>query len=341
MPKAVLLFFAKAFILLSPAIFLLCAYFVLDPFKVLRTYDSYYISGIPSYVTLNNDFVATETFKKYYASNQYDSFIFGSSRSRFYEVADWQKYIRSTRCFHYDSSAESLYGIHAKLRYLDRSGIKINNALIILDSGLLSDVQNSESHFVRKHPDLSGESSVKFQLRFLKTFLNPRFVVAYLHFSATKKFYPYMAKESLLNNTPMEYELFSNELKFNRIEAKISSNPAAFYDERKKSFYARGVEQSFSPPVIGEVQKKMLSEMRDILFRHQCKFKILISPLYDQKKIDLKDLSYLQGMFGPGRVYDFSGINNFTQSYTNYYDSSHYRPHVAREIMAIIYNKQN
>ncbi|KAA6318040.1 hypothetical protein EZS27_031899 [termite gut metagenome] len=45
------------------------------------------------------------------------------------------------------------------------------------------------------------------------------------------------------------------------------------------------------------------------------------------------DLEYLENVFGEDNVFDFLGINTFTQDYTNYYDDSHYRPHVAREIM--------
>jgi hypothetical protein len=45
----------------------------------------------------------------------------------------------------------------------------------------------------------------------------------------------------------------------------------------------------------------------------------------------------LSGIFGTERVFDFSGVNEFTTDFRNYYEESHYRPQVAREILKRIY----
>src|ERR1043166_10080600 len=162
MSKDVRIFLLKALILSLPAIVLLGIYLILDPFKVLRSYESYYISGAPSWVTLNREYVSTETFNTHYASNQYDAFIFGNSRSIFYEVKDWQKHIASTRCFHFDASGESFYGIYSKFKYLDRIGANIHEALIVLDSSALSETRNRNGHLFRTPPCLSGESRLHY-----------------------------------------------------------------------------------------------------------------------------------------------------------------------------------
>jgi hypothetical protein len=334
-------FILKTGILLSPAIVLLCLYLILDPFEVLYTYDNYYASRTSAGVSLNNDYIATELLKRQSPSNRYDSYIFGSSRSRFYQVSDWKKHIRSARCFHYESSAESLYGIHAKLKYLDRNCGMISNAIFVMDIELLSDIQNSNSHFARKHPDLSGESSFKFQLRFLKTFLRPMFFGNYLYFVVTGNFHSYMKDLGVLDNTPFEYELFSNEIRYSQFENLLATNPAAYYSKRLSSFYNRPKVPECALPVIGPGQMEMLTEMSGILTKHRTDFKLVISPLYNQKKLNHKDLRDLQTLFGKNNVYDFSGVNEITQSYTNYYETSHYRPHVAREIMSRIYSNRN
>ena len=67
----------------------------------------------------------------------------------------------------------------------------------------------------------------------------------------------------------------------------------------------------------------------------------MISPLYNKMKLHNEDLEYLKKVFGETNVFDFSGINKFTNDYRNYYESSHYRPHVAREILKIVYNGDN
>ena len=54
-------------------------------------------------------------------------------------------------------------------------------------------------------------------------------------------------------------------------------------------------------------------------------------------KLNESDLIYLKDTFGEDNVFDFSGINEFTNDYRNYYEISHYRPHVARKILEIVY----
>ena len=69
---------------------------------------------------------------------------------------------------------------------------------------------------------------------------------------------------------------------------------------------------------------------------------------YDEQKkyingADVNDLiiifSYTGNYFLEGKqnVFDFSGINFITNDYHNYYENSHYRPHVADYIMKEIY----
>jgi hypothetical protein len=59
--------------------------------------------------------------------------------------------------------------------------------------------------------------------------------------------------------------------------------------------------------------------------------------MYDQLRIDKTDLNYLEQLFGKSNVFDFSGKNIFTENIGNYYEDSHYRPHVAQKIMEYIY----
>ena len=59
--------------------------------------------------------------------------------------------------------------------------------------------------------------------------------------------------------------------------------------------------------------------------------------MYDQKKLNIEDLSILNALFGKENVFDFSGINQITNNLYNYYETSHYRPHVAKKIIDEIY----
>jgi hypothetical protein len=56
--------------------------------------------------------------------------------------------------------------------------------------------------------------------------------------------------------------------------------------------------------------------------------------------MNVNDLRYLTNLFGKENVYDFSGINEYTESIYNYYENSHYRPYVADEIMKKLYEHE-
>ncbi|MEG2479981.1 MAG: hypothetical protein RSA50_06885, partial [Mucinivorans sp.] len=55
-------------------------------------------------------------------------------------------------------------------------------------------------------------------------------------------------------------------------------------------------------------------------------------------KLSLADKQIIDYIFGQNNVFDFSGINSFTKDYHNYYEDSHYRPHVAKAIIDTIYS---
>jgi hypothetical protein len=337
MSKDLKLFLSKAVIALLPFVIVLGIYVYEDPFKVLRSYERYYDSGEAVRVVLNNDYLATEIVRTQWALRKYDSFILGSSRSRFFEMADWQQYIQSTNCFHFDASTESLFGVHKKIHYLDSIGAGISNALIVLDHNLLSVTNNHQSHLLRKHPALSGESPLIFHAVFLKAFLDVNFLTAYLSYLTSGRIDEKVSKERILDTMEIDYDAYFNEIRFRQIEAMIATNQQSYYSEKKNLFYERSTMLRYADQVIDAARLSMLSEICVTLRKHRCRYKIIISPLYNQKKINPDDFRLLQNIFGADNVYDFSGINNFTQSHTNYYETSHYRPHVAREILKTIY----
>ena len=133
MRKDILRLLKKILILLIPTLGLIVAlYIYFDPFKVLRSYKSYHRSGQISLLTLNEEYVATKTLLNNSPSN-YDSFIFGNSKSMFYGIEDWKKYIHCSEGFHYGEWHDLTSGILLKLVFLKNHGCRLKNALIIAD----------------------------------------------------------------------------------------------------------------------------------------------------------------------------------------------------------------
>ena len=74
-----------------------------------------------------------------------------------------------------------------------------------------------------------------------------------------------------------------------------------------------------------------------IFARQGTSVQIIISPLYNQIRLNPNDLQCLKQLFGSDNVNDFSGPNLWNTDLHNYYEASHYRPHVAVAVMDSVY----
>jgi hypothetical protein len=331
-------FIRKVCIFLLPLFVLLALYFVLDPFKVIHYYSNYYNLDEAGRVGINRDYVSTSTFINNSKNYDYNSFIFGNSRSMSYEIDDWKKYIEPTSlCYHFDASGEAIYGIYKKLMFIDKSGNNIKNALIILDYDTLSKVASNSGHLFIISPQMENNANILlFHFTFIKAFYNPQFMMAFLDYKISGKIKAYMTRSNLLDDRPLHYDIMTNEITRPFFEEQIERGEY-YTQERMEVFYQREGKEEESPVIIHSEQKRMLIEMKSIFDKHHSNYKIIINPLYDQKKLNEKDLEYLNTIFGTRNVFDFSGINEFTNNYSNYYEDSHYRPIVSKKILELIY----
>lgn len=334
--------FITIFLFLIPFGAILLVYIALDPFMVIRRYDTFYDTKAKGWVGLNIGYVSTTNFDWNYKKAHYDSFIFGNSRSIFYQISDWKKHLKTeSKCYHFDASGESLYALDKKISYIADKYVKIKNALLVLDYETLTKDKPGTGHLFVIAPQLENNKNFfSFQLEFFKSFLSPDFLIAYLDFKLSGKVKPYMKTKFLIDDRPKEYNINTNEIRFEIFETLISEGKY-YTEDRKKIFFQRDTVQTFSPAAIAENQKKILKDIYDIFNKDKTNYKIIISPLYDQIKLNDKDLEYLIQLFGRKNVFDFSGINKFTSDYNNYYETSHYRPHVACEIMKLVYENED
>ncbi len=332
--KELRLFVAKAALLLLPFTLILGSYVVCDPFKVIRSHPDFYRVD-EQFVMPNRDYASTELFLRNYPVYGYDSFIFGSSRSLAIRADDWQQYLRGASPFHFDASDESLYGIHAKIKYLHVHGVAIRNCLITLDADTLSQVQNSDGPLFVKHPATSGMNRLTFQLEFAQGYAKGRFFVAYLDRRIFGKFRPYM--KGFIEDRRFLHLPRTNDLYFASEDQAISANEEKWYRGREQIFYPRPLTSQASPRVIGSVQVNDLVEIADVMRGDNAIVRVLIHPAYDQKSLNAQDVETLRSIFGRNNVFDFSGINALTSDPHNYYETTHYRPMVGRQMLAAAY----
>lgn len=332
--KQVGLFVAIGFI---PAFaVLLAGYLYFDPFKVLYSYSNYSYS--PPAVNQNRDYISTEMFIKNNPKYKYNSFIFGSSRSAAFRPSAWRKYLPSgSSPFSFDAAGETVYGLYTKIRFLDSMHTPINNALILIDRDWSFRMyKNDYGHLFIKHPAVSGESPFIFQKTFFWAYLDNNFLKSYYGYKLTHTYKKWMG--AVLLNTTVSFNDTTNEVNYVDIEALAEGDPAKYYGTKKAVFYARKGESTDSVSHIDENFIPMLQGMKEILERNKTDYRVILNPTYDEKKFSASDMKILHDLYG-SRLYDFTGKNKFTGSITNFYETSHFRPHVGDSILEIIYRK--
>jgi hypothetical protein len=311
---------------------LLIGYIYYDPFKVVHHYEDY---SYP-YVIPNRDYVSTEMYVNNLEKYKYNSFIFGSSRALAFNPTAWKNYLEEGDSpFMFDASGESLYGIHTKLKYLDSQGANLKNILIILcRDGAFDYSTNPSGHLNIKHPLTSKESWFSFHLAFFKSYLNLKFLISFYSYSFSREFKPYMA--GLIEYRKIKLDSITNGLIIVDQEEEINTYQDEYYKRRANLFYNRKGERQDSTQRIANEYLIMLNEIKQILNKNDSRYKVVLSPIYDQVKISKADLTILHNLFGEN-LYDFTGQNSITMYDTNWYETYHFRPFIADSIMRRIY----
>ncbi len=272
---------------------------------------------------------------RHYPERRYDSFIFGNSRSMAFLCSDWGHHIDSPRMLHFAAAKEGIFGIHGKVMYLEREKMPIRNALVVLDPWTLSLPTNTPGFLYIKHPKVSGESLLTFHETFFRSFIELKFFFGYLDYKLTGKVRPFF-KDMFAEG--ITFDPISGDRRLLGKEKSIEETPEAYYKSLASVFYPRDLTKvQFADPEIYDIQKRYLREIKNVFDEKHTNYQIVISPTYDVKQLNPKDIAVLREIFGADRVHDYSGINRFTRDVTNYYENAHYRFRVGREIMDEIY----
>jgi hypothetical protein len=331
-------FITKILIFFLPVVVIICIYVVKDPFKVLYNYSRYYEPRGLMHVYLNRDHVSTATLLNHYQENKYDSYIFGSSRSENFHADKWGRYIHSDKIFHFSASGEGLYGVERKVRLIAEKNMEMKNALFAIDYSLLEQTENLKGRLFMKHRALSGQNAAAYQMEYFKTYFSREFITAYMQYLFTGKVTEEMVKKEVLLNLDVKYDLYHNEISYPGLDSMKVVATDAYYRIRMPEFMmARQGNLRYSPPIIGEKQLQQLRSIKEVLVKKNTNYVFVINPLYDQKKLARSDMQKLYELFGEDHVHDFSGINEITSDYHNYYDYAHFTITKASQVLDSIY----
>jgi hypothetical protein len=325
------LFIRSILIFFVPILFLIGIYVWTDPFKTIYNYNIY-LSDI---VMLSRGYISTEVFLKHNHEYDFNSFIFGSSRSCAFTSKEWSNYLsKDCSAFSYGAWNESIEGICRKIEFIDAQGNKIKNALIVLDTDLT--FQKGNSSLETDHYLISGKSFGQYQMRCFSAYVKKFWLVPasvdYKLFK-TQRFY----MKGFVGMKTTEINPVNNDFGPNS-EDVILKDSTAYYSGSLNNFYSRSKTFKEYGVQISTGDSIMMQKVNSIFKKHNTNVLIIIGPLYDQKKFNRKDMLVFQNIFGSENIFDFSGINSITDNmYSFAYDAIHYRKRTGARILKSIY----
>ncbi len=277
------------------------------------------------------------TKKLLHSSINYNSFIFGSSRSAGVFGCYLQKKIPNSKFFHYGNWNETIGGIYQKIKLIDSLGYKIDNAIIYIDTDYTFEDEgkcNSFDHYL-----LTKESRKQYILNHYRSYFSS-FNIDRLKILLGKQvggdIFPNWESD-LATNDPDHICTDSIVTHY----GDIIENIEYLYtiDSLKQSgfFYNRPESQTYKAKQISDFESKYLSDIMQIFSKHHTSYYVIITPLYDELKFESSDMTTIYQYLGKS-VYDFSGNSEITQKISNYPDGKHFQKYISKIILDSIIN---
>jgi len=328
----------KILLLLLPILIVLASYFIYDPFKVLYTYDNY----PEDHVELNRNHVSTEIFLKNYNEYQFNSFIFGSSRSMAFRTDSWHKHLqKKDEVYHYNAWSEKIEEVSKKMTFLDKKGVKMENILLVLDWQFFAKQASSHTHM--GHYSVNETSYLSYQKKFLLTYFQDNFWLKYLWYKCSNNFQAKMTPSLKLLES--RFDSVRNDIYFFTRDTALQNHPDAYYTKKGLStepvFFAPENLEFDLKLGKGHIDESLIhfKEIKALLDKHQSHYKVILSPLYDRTTLHPNDINKIKEILRADHFYDYSGKNEITENKRNYYEFSHFKPEIGNQILEEIYQE--
>lgn len=318
-----------------PVLVLLVVYLLTDPFKCLHAFD------LTDTDQTNREYFSTELFLRNNEQQQYNSFIFSSSRGCGMNTYRWKTYLSAqAKPFIFQAWSETLTGIELKMDYLDRNQVPIDNALIMLDvPGSFDREQLPKEALSMKHFVFTGETRFKYNaIQFFNFLQKPSLWVK----SVSKK----LRKERLSCVTDTISNDWGSQNRFLCDELPRQDSLCGCSAISRNEFLFRVANLTdddieISEPLITAAFEEKLCHIRTILERNHSDYYVVLTPAYcyTNPSVNPNDLDKLKGVFGDDRVFDFTGKNDMTEDYNNFSDPNHFGQRVGWMILEKVYGQ--
>ena len=143
--------------------------------------------------------------------------------------------------------------------------------------------------------------------------------------------------EGVITVLPDYYDPITNEFHNTGVDQLLKTDSVKYYEDRSDRFPVRSGEYSEERRMSTSEHVQMLNEIKAILDKNNTNYKVLICPLYNQVTYNREDLKLTETVFGKENVTDFTGINRFTQEKSNFYDATHFKKFVGKQMLDSAY----
>lgn len=341
--RSILRFLLKAVLLTLPVVVPAVAFYaVVDPFKSVGQYDCYFDSpqSHPFRIGLNKGMITVRNYEQQVArGGEYNAFIFGSSISIYYDATEWAQLLgEDAKPYHFDSSAETLERMAAKVEYLHRRGDSIKYALVVLDP-LVMNAPNNDNIADINPPELSRNPlyGLKFHYLIFRAATNVDFFRRWLPAVVRGKLHD-PNPNPLFNPQPIIYDPVTNSESMPEWDRLIEENPEAYAHIRR--IVAAPSCASVSEPVLTAERIQALQRVARVFAAQGTDYQIIIGPNRMKVTLNPADLRQFHGIFTPERVHDYTTLYApLTESDSLLYDRTHYRPPFAHRLLRRCYKQ--
>lgn len=321
--------------LVIPLTLLAVLYSVSDPYKTIKPFSLHYFDDT------NRDYLSSELFLKNYPEQQYDSFIFGSSRGCGINTYHWAEYLPAgSKPFLFQAWGETLTGIEQKITFIDKHNCGLKNVLVLIDiPGTFNKDQIPTRALALKHPAFTGQPRWIHQMILFYDFIQKpsQWLRAFHLFFHPQS--PDPSFDSVTND-------WDKENKYLDVSSPPEKDSLNNISPRAKSVFLKEVSerleeaQEISMPLIDKGFEHQLRNIREIFEKRGSDYRIIITPgfSYTNPAISKEDETLLQDIFGKENVFDFSKRNELNSDYNNYSDPNHFGLYVGWYVIEEVYH---
>lgn len=333
-------FILRLFLFLSPFLFLIIIFLVLDPFAMFSSPRKYTMDG-----SMNDDAQTMRTFEQYNPVIKYNAFIFGNSKTLAILSVDWKKQIgENNRIYKFGSPGESILNIKKKLEFAIKSGNKIDHAIILLDNKILKNTDNNNQDFAGpvylKGPKTSNNNWLEYTGKGFYYYLYDGFFITYFY-------NVFNNHKTIKSNIKVNLDIIESVMSKEEFKNLHQSNEFYRWDTEQKILYDSATWVQSLPQIEAIVNQSnqtihtndllYLQEIKQLFDNNKTKYKIVFGPEYGCMKMNDSVIQKFNKFFGKSNVYDFSSDENFCKQPINFYEPNHYRPIVGKKMLEIVY----